>query len=86
MSYNVTEADIRDAKAQMQQADFAPLDDEMLDGVSGGRNKKRKDRGCPGNPVGEEYRWEKTGNVQLGIIWDDVEYKCQYCGEIRWVW
>ena len=36
MGYDVTEADIREAIAQVQQKDFVVVDDDMLEGVAGG--------------------------------------------------
>ena len=84
MGYDVTETDIREAIAQIQQEDFVPLDDDMLDGVSGGRRpKKRRTPDCPANPH-HGHIWEKTGNTRpgswIGLI-DDVEYRCIHCGE-----
>ena len=89
MGYDVTEADIREAIAQVQQEDFAPLDDDMLDGVSGGRRDKYlSSEKCPQGPKGF-HCFEKTGNTRpgswIGLI-DDVEYRCIYCGKTYWGW
>ena len=42
MGYDVTEADIREAIAQVQQKDFVVVDDGMLEDVAGGKINKIK--------------------------------------------
>jgi len=88
MGYDVTEADIREAITQVQQKDFVVMDDDMLEGVSGGTTRGAVDFAeCPKRKKGLGHIWDETGNTRPGSImgWiDDVEYKCKYCGEKYW--
>ena len=86
MGYDVTEADIREAIAQVQQKDFGVVDDDMLEGVVGGHTRGAGGAECPKKP-GNAHSYIKTGNRRPGSIigWiDDVEYKCKYCGKKYW--
>ena len=86
MGYDVTEADIREAIAQVQQKDFVVLDDDMLKGVVGGHSRSAGRAECPKRP-GNAHSYIKTGNRRSGSIigWiDDVEYECKYCGKKYW--
>ena len=86
MGYDVTEADIREAIAQVQQKDFVVVDDDMLEGVAGGHTRGAGLAWCPKRP-GKAHSYIETGNRRPGSIigWiDDVEYKCKYCGEKYW--
>ena len=66
------------------------LEDDSLTEVAGGRAKKSRDKthDCHKNPKGGSYhKWVKTGRKKpgrwIGIV-DDVEYRCEYCGETTW--
>ena len=87
MGYDVTEADIREAIAQVQQKDFVVVDDDMLEGVAGGHYWDSAGLAeCPKRP-GNAHSYIETGNRRSGSIigWiDDVEYKCKYCGDKYW--
>ena len=87
ISEDVTEADIREAIAQVQQKDFGVVDDDMLKGVVGGHYGVSTGlEECPKRP-GNAHSFIETGNRRPGSIigWiDDVEYKCKYCGEKYW--
>ena len=88
MGYDVTEADIREAITQVQQKDFVVMDDDMLEGVSGGTTRGAVDFAeCPKREKRLGHIWDETGNTRPGSIigWiDDVEYKCKYCGDKYW--
>ena len=86
MGYDVTEADIREAIAQVQQKDFVVVDDDMLEGVAGGHSRSAGLAECPKRP-GNAHSYIETGNRRSGSIigWiDDVEYECKYCGKKYW--
>lgn len=69
------------------------LEDDSLTAVAGGRHKttgtvKFKKDDCKKNPKGSKvHKWKKTGRTKpgrwFGIV-DDVEYRCEYCGETTW--
>lgn len=71
------------------------IPDDMLDEISGGK-KYGKNRGtmteCPagGYKGNGQHRWRKTGQQRpgnyFGNVWKDDEYRCDYCGALKWCW
>ena len=70
------------------------IPDDMLDEISGGKKYRNPSMSteCP-NANGMNsgcHRWAKTGRQRpgnwFGNVWKDDEYRCEYCGALKWCW
>lgn len=71
------------------------IPDDMLDEISGGAKRYHKSQTCTECPAAGErtnghHKWRKTGQQRpgnyFGNVWKDDEYRCDYCGALKWCW